>query len=263
MAGLEQLNSFVGKFISLWKLGIDASLEINSNAAGDARVTIQAGIGQAQQLHHPVPREQRVPGPARLRRRQRREDARKANAEQAKQEEAVEETDKEVCEVEPQLVEETTDENLGSKADKTEIVTSDATSDVSKIEAKVDEHSAVKAFIVNDEVCKDSEYDEKQSEKETELFEVQVKAGQIVTNLGEVIMEVRPQYCQFSSQGLAEKLKKMNLELTCLPWVANTGRLFYTAGFKITEESYQEFRTRNEGNMPNGFYMVQMSRKLN
>ena len=80
---------------------------------------------------------------------------------------------------------------------------------------------------------------------------------------GEVIVEVRPQYCEFSSRGLAERLKKMNLHVTCLPWVANTGRLFYTAGFKISEGNYEEIKASHGGNMPNGFYTVQKSRKFN
>ena len=99
--------------------------------------------------------------------------------------------------------------------------------------------------------------------KDNELLEVVVKAGQVEAMPGEVMVEVRPQYCEFTSRGLAEKLKKMNFELTCLPWIANTGRLFYTAGFKINVKNYEEMKARHGGSLPNGFYTVQYSRKMN
>eukprot|EP00092_Neocalanus_flemingeri_P021189 GFUD01022963.1.p1 GENE.GFUD01022963.1~~GFUD01022963.1.p1 ORF type:complete len:517 (+),score=172.08 GFUD01022963.1:107-1552(+) len=84
MAGLAQLESFIGKFRSLWFAGFDASLEVKAHA-GEARVYLQVGLGQA---HPPQPRQYRVPGPSRLRRRQRREEARKQVAVQAKKIEA-------------------------------------------------------------------------------------------------------------------------------------------------------------------------------
>ena len=113
-------------------------------------------------------------------------------------------------------------------------------------------------IVVTDELCSDTDYvqiAEQVSEKE--LLEVQSVVGQVETKPGEVVVEVRHQYCVFSCRGLSEKLKNMNLKLTCLPWVANTGRLFYTAGFKITDASYEEFKARNRGKLPNGFYSVQ------
>eukprot|EP00092_Neocalanus_flemingeri_P103491 GFUD01132446.1.p1 GENE.GFUD01132446.1~~GFUD01132446.1.p1 ORF type:complete len:470 (+),score=142.90 GFUD01132446.1:132-1412(+) len=84
MAGLAQLESFIGKFRSLWFAGFDASLEVKAHA-GEARVYLQVGLGQA---HPPQPRQYRVPGPSRLRRRQRRAEARKQVAVQAKKIEA-------------------------------------------------------------------------------------------------------------------------------------------------------------------------------
>ena len=47
----------------------------------------------------------------------------------------------------------------------------------------------------------------------------------------------QPQYRKFSENELASKLLNMGLELFCLPWVANTDSHFYTAAFKISEES--------------------------
>ena len=79
MAELREFHSFVTKFVNLWKNGFEASLCVNSKA-GDANINLQVGLGQAQlpeDLHH-----QRQPGPSRVRRRERRADAR-LKAEQA------------------------------------------------------------------------------------------------------------------------------------------------------------------------------------
>ena len=57
MAGLEELNYFLGKFISLWQTGRDARLHINS-CDGQAHVNHQAGLEEAP------PPLQRVPGPS-------------------------------------------------------------------------------------------------------------------------------------------------------------------------------------------------------
>ena len=84
-----------------------------------------------------------------------------------------------------------------------------------------DVNSAAAGNVVNVEIFNDDDYDKKQEKfTENELFEVQVSSGQVESMPGEVILEVRPQYCSFSSQGLAEKLKNMKLDVTCLPWVA-------------------------------------------
>ena len=83
MAGLQELHSFVGKFVNLWKNGFEASLHVDSKA-GKATVNLQVGLGEAL----PV----RTSGPSRIRRRQRRADARRtaeeASAEEATAEEA-------------------------------------------------------------------------------------------------------------------------------------------------------------------------------
>ena len=81
---------------------------------------------------------------------------------------------------------------------------------------------------------------------------------------GEKIIEVRPQYCEFPEKELAMTLTKhVGFKLVCLPWVANTGKHFYTAGFKTTQESSDHFKSRGNGTLPNGFCRVNSSRKLN
>jgi hypothetical protein len=88
MAGLIQFNSFIGKFVSLWQQGVDANLSVTANA-GKAWMQLQVGLGEAQQQE---PQEHvRVPGPARLRRRQRRAEKRRQEAEKAKEEKSAEE----------------------------------------------------------------------------------------------------------------------------------------------------------------------------
>ena len=80
MAGLVEINSFVGKFLSLWKAGRNASLQIVS-AAGEATIKLEVGLGNAQHLQHQAPN--RVPGPARLRRSERRQASRRVAEEAA------------------------------------------------------------------------------------------------------------------------------------------------------------------------------------
>eukprot|EP00092_Neocalanus_flemingeri_P056829 GFUD01067416.1.p2 GENE.GFUD01067416.1~~GFUD01067416.1.p2 ORF type:complete len:146 (+),score=26.37 GFUD01067416.1:303-740(+) len=100
---------------------------------------------------------------------------------------------------------------------------------------------------VSDELCSDESFKMKNAEchatkiKETrELLKAAEKGEKIGKSPGEIILEVRPQYCTFSEHDLADKLISMGLELVCLPWVANTGRQFYTAGFK-TRNEFLEF----------------------
>ena len=131
----------------------------------------------------------------------------------------------------------------------------------------------MKAFDVVDEICNDEAYEnEQEKEKDdelkvdavTELFEATIKGGKVEPKEGEIILEVHPQYCEFSASELAKRLKQMGLELVCLPWIANTGRHFYTAGFKITERSYNSFKTRgDQGFIPKGFCRVETSWKYN
>ena len=91
-------------------------------------------------------------------------------------------------------------------------------------------------------------------EKEKELFEATEKGNVVEAKSGEIIIEVRPQYCEFSEKELATKLTKhVGFRLVCFPWVANTGKHFYTAGFKTTQESYEQFKSQGNGTLPNGF----------
>ena len=87
MAGLKEFHSFVGKFVSLWQNGIEASLHVDSKA-GEATVSLQVGLGHALPLQqqHPLPK----PRPSHLMHRQRRAEARKV-AEQVAKSDAIEE----------------------------------------------------------------------------------------------------------------------------------------------------------------------------
>ena len=89
MAGLKEFHSFVGKFVSLWQNGIEASLHVDSKA-GEATVSLQVGLGHAQPLQEqqPLPKSR----PSRLRRRQRRAEARKTAEEVAKSDAIAEDT---------------------------------------------------------------------------------------------------------------------------------------------------------------------------
>ena len=85
MAGLEQLHSFVGKFVSLWQSGLDASLHLNTKA-GEAHINLRVGLGQAPLPPHQVPHLPRSSRPSRLRRREKRAATRNAAAEEAAEE---------------------------------------------------------------------------------------------------------------------------------------------------------------------------------
>ena len=244
-AGLVQIHSFAGKFINLWQSGFDANLHLET-VAGKARVTLQSELGEAPT---PLRDDQtlQVPGPARLRRRQRRAEVRQADAEN----------------VETQVTEQVDQENDAVEAEE---VIDDNPTAASVVDSTQSEEHSTTPFEVNDELCNDKDY-EKEQETETqtkrELFDVQVTAGEIEALPDEVILEVRPQYDKFDSKLLAERLKQMKLNVLCLPWVANTGRLFYTSGFKISKDNYAEFKANNGGTLPSGIYSVQRSRKLN
>ena len=86
MAGLTQFQSFVGKFVSLWQQGLDARLNVNCSA-GQAWVQLHVGLVDAHGPQQQEPQGHvRVPGPACLRRRQRRAEERRKEAEKAKEE---------------------------------------------------------------------------------------------------------------------------------------------------------------------------------
>ena len=82
MAGLQELNSFIGKFVSLWKGGFEASLNIQSKA-GKATMNLQVELEEAL----PV----KKVSPSQFRRRERRAEARRL-ADEAAEEDEVEET---------------------------------------------------------------------------------------------------------------------------------------------------------------------------
>ena len=87
MAGLEQLNSFIGKFVNLWQTGFDASLELKT-FNGEASVHFHVGLGQAHCLQKAQPRPHHHVSPSRVRRRARRAEARRQAAEEAAKVEA-------------------------------------------------------------------------------------------------------------------------------------------------------------------------------
>ena len=77
MAGLIEMNAFIGKFVRLWQSGRDANLKIESKA-GQAVVSLQLDLGYPHPPpHHPVP----VVRAAQVRRRQRRAAERQTAAE--------------------------------------------------------------------------------------------------------------------------------------------------------------------------------------
>ena len=52
MAGLGEMNSFIGKFVNLWQAGCDANLKI-VRRAGKASVVLQLGLGSPFPQGHP------------------------------------------------------------------------------------------------------------------------------------------------------------------------------------------------------------------
>ena len=81
MAGYEELDKFVKKFLSLWQAGCDATLHVETKA-GNAFVNLQVGLGQAKPPHggsQDASGGCRGGSPSRHRRRERREAARQAS----------------------------------------------------------------------------------------------------------------------------------------------------------------------------------------
>ena len=80
--GFCELDSFVKKFVSLWRSGCEANLQVQSRA-GNAYVNLQLGLGQADVHVHPSAAGdggRRGGGPARQRRRTRREAERQSRS---------------------------------------------------------------------------------------------------------------------------------------------------------------------------------------
>ena len=266
MASFAEVNSFLGKFMHLWQSGRDADLHLETRA-GQACVVLRLGLGV-----HPHQHQVKKVSPSRQRRRDRRAAARQessANVDIAKDVSA-KETNKDVSGKEAELV-----EGVESKDDAAKDASGKEAEPVDNVQTKVGEISTVleAKFIVVDEICDDDAFGTSASQAAkndnaeenldlSDLREVGGKHEIVEPNSGEVLIEVRPQNCKFSDRDLAMKLTKAGFKLLCLPWVANTGRHFYTAGFKTTEESYI---SKSGGNrtLPRGFYRVNSSWKVN
>jgi hypothetical protein len=126
MAGLSDLNSFVGKFLNLWQSGRDASLNLTT-CDGRATINLQLGLGQAPPPPSSQPPPRHVPGPSRQRRTQRRALARQ-QAEQAQaktdKEEAAENANEKVENDESESGEIATDvvEHINNATDEVTVV---------------------------------------------------------------------------------------------------------------------------------------------
>ena len=79
MAGLEELEKFVRKFVTLWQSGSDANLYVETKA-GSAFVNLRVGLGQAHTHQGQHAGVRRGGGPAKQRRLERRAAAREASA---------------------------------------------------------------------------------------------------------------------------------------------------------------------------------------
>ena len=77
---LHEINSFVSKYVALWKAGQDASLHLDTYA-GQVYVSLQLRLGHYPQNQQNTPRKKVTP--SQLRRRERRSAARQSSAEQA------------------------------------------------------------------------------------------------------------------------------------------------------------------------------------
>ena len=147
MAGLSDLNSFVGKFLNLWQSGRDASLHLKT-CDGKATVNLQLGLGQAPPPPSSEPPPRHVPGPSRQRRTQRRALARQ-QAEQAEQAQA--KTD-----------EEEAAENANEKVEKDEsesgVIATDVVEHINTATEEVtvvDEATSEKATAAEDIIIRD------------------------------------------------------------------------------------------------------------
>ena len=82
MAGVDELDKFVRKFVCLWQSGWEANLQVQAKA-GNAFVSLHLGLGQAEPNlgkgpHYASGQGSRGGSPAKQRRKARREDERKA-----------------------------------------------------------------------------------------------------------------------------------------------------------------------------------------
>ena len=180
MAGLEQFNSFYGKFLSLWRAGLDASLHVNTHG-GDAEVHLRVGLGQAPPHQNQQPRQ---PRPSRIRRSEKRAEERRVAVEAAARQEANEAPFNKAAE---EAVPRNKDEEATSRQAAEEVATRKATEDEEAIARQAteevtarkaaEEANARKAAVeatankaaedasnvnseVNDEFCSDSSFHE-------------------------------------------------------------------------------------------------------
>ena len=155
MASFSEVNSFVGKFVNLWKAGRDASLQLETHA-GQACVVLRVGLGE-----HPHQQPHKKVSPARERRRKRRAAAQNASAENAGENGSIqdaEEASKEEIVTEKEAVEE-------AEHEKTATCTTDEKS------------AATASFEVIDEVCNDEVYDSNDTLVEEILVTPECQAG--------------------------------------------------------------------------------------
>ena len=142
MAGLSELNSFIGKFLNLWQSGRDASLHLKT-CDGKATINLQLGLGQAPPPPSSQPPPRHVPGPSRQRRTQRRALAREqAEQAQAKNnvEEVAENANEEVAKNESESAE------IATEVVETDGTTADKAAEASE-EARKDFHCLICDFV--------------------------------------------------------------------------------------------------------------------
>ena len=162
MAGQEELDKFVKKFVSLWQAGFDATLHVESTA-GNAVVNLQVGLGQARQVYGGVSPNGasgvgcRGGSPSRQRRRQRRE----AEREKVKAAEEVFEGNVEKVDQETSTEEELAKEEKPSDE-------SENSPDILEYELKIDAHVDCKNYDLIEaiEVNFDGALDDMKAEKD-------------------------------------------------------------------------------------------------
>ena len=146
MAHIE-IDSFVSKFKHLWNLGLDANLNIESKA-GKAFIQLKVGLGcPPPPQHHPQQQFQphRHVGPARHRRRERREVARA----QQQHETVLNTVQEAAATVEVVAADREAEEAFNDQIDIHQTEAVEATTGKPATESKSE---------VNDEVCTDEEY---------------------------------------------------------------------------------------------------------
>ena len=165
MAGLKELDSFFGKFVQLWKNGIDVNLSVNASA-GKAFVNLQAGLGEALVLSKQH-EERVVAGNSRHRRQLRRAAARR----DAEQDASVSPTtDSEVVEEATFMNEDVQESARERESDEAEKVESEHVKETEKVEDERVETEQVTTYneqIKDDNTDKNKESHEKQEPMNT------------------------------------------------------------------------------------------------